>query len=221
MRRRAFAHRQTTSRSVARTDTNAARRCHRRCHPGYHRLRRRRPCRAVVFRARTARPRGTHRVGAETGATPRRSRQNGSTTHAVRGGRSSRPARHHAAVDACAQVIPASAVRIGSCVCPMVRRAHGPGSSGDPWRAACGGIAACRRPRVAAHLLFASRDEGRSSPCDSRTGGTRGPLDDAALHALESGRDRGRDSVVGRAEWRSGRGKNWRHSGHAIVESEK
>ena len=53
--------------------------------------------------------------------------------------------------------------------------------------------------RVAAYLLFASGDEGRASSRDPGTGRTRGSVDDAALHAPESGGDGRRDSVAG---WR-------------------
>jgi len=45
------------------------------------------------------------------------------------------------------------------------------------------------RSRAAAHVLFASRDEGRTRSCDSRLGRTRGSHDDAALYAPESGGD--------------------------------
>ena len=71
------------------------------------------------------------------------------------------------------------------------------GHQGHPRRAARGGIAASGRARVAAHVLFASGDEGRAGTCDPGTGRPRGSVHDAALHAPESGGDRRRDSVVG------------------------
>jgi integrase len=57
-----------------------------------------------------------------------------------------------------------------------------------------------RRACATAHLLFAPRDESRAGSRDPGAGGPRGSLDDAALHALESGGNRRRDSVVGRPE---------------------
>ena len=61
--------------------------------------------------------------------------------------------------------------------------------SGDDCRAACA--------PTASYLLFASGDEGCASARDPGTGGTRGFVHDAALHALEPGGHRGRDSVAG------------------------
>ena len=68
----------------------------------------------------------------------------------------------------------------------------------DPWRAACGGIVQRRRTCAAPYLLLASGDEGCAGARHPGAGGTRGSVDDAALHAPESGGDRRRDSVVGR-----------------------
>jgi AAA domain/Phage integrase family len=65
-------------------------------------------------------------------------------------------------------------------------------------------------------------DARRAGARDPGAGGTRGSVDDAAIHAPEYGGDRRRDSVVGRASGRPRkRRKFWRHSGHAIGEIEK
>src|SRR6185503_10168546 len=40
---------------------------------------------------------------------------------------------------------------------------------------------------AAAHVLFTSRDAGRAGARDSGAGGTQGSVDDAALHAPQSG----------------------------------
>ena len=119
------------------------------------------------------------------------------------------------------QGIPTSAIRAG--VVSAGWNAHHPGScdKGHPWGTAPRRIAPGGRARASAYLLFASRDEGRTGSRDPGTGGTRGSLHDAALHALESGGDRGRDSVVGQAARRSESRGKWRHSGHAIDENGK
>jgi hypothetical protein len=81
---------------------------------------------------------------------------------------------------------------------------------GEMWRSN-GGTSICTHGG-----LFAPGDERRSGARDPGAGRPRGSLDDAVLHAPESGGDRRRDSVVGRAEWRSEPRKDWRHSGRAI-----
>ena len=56
-----------------------------------------------------------------------------------------------------------------------------------------------RRAHPAAHVLFASGDEGGAGAGDSGAGRARGSHDDAALHAPESGGNGRRDPVAGRA----------------------
>ena len=58
------------------------------------------------------------------------------------------------------------------------------------------------------HVLFASGDAWRAREGDPGTGRTPGPGHDAALHALESGGARCRDSVA-----RNGNGIPWRNTG--------
>ena len=53
---------------------------------------------------------------------------------------------------------------------------------------------ATKAPKTVNNIL---RDEWRAGARDSGTGGAQGSLDDAAVHALESRGDRGRDPVVG------------------------
>ena len=73
-----------------------------------------------------------------------------------------------------------------------------PGHQGDPERATCGGIAQRGCARVAAHFLFTFGDAGCTGSRDSGTGWTRGSLDDATLHALESRGNGRRDPVARR-----------------------
>ena len=72
------------------------------------------------------------------------------------------------------------------------------------------------RAHPAAHVLFAPGDEGRAGAGHPGAGRTRGPVDDAALHAPESGGNGRRDPVARRTTVRRRtRGKFWRYFGHA------
>ena len=75
-----------------------------------------------------------------------------------------------------------------------------------------------RGPRAAAHVLLAPGDAGCSDASDSGTGRTCQPLDHAALHAPQSGCDRGGDSAPGSAVSRS---QSWRHCGDGQWPSRK
>ena len=70
------------------------------------------------------------------------------------------------------------------------------------------------RAHPAAHVLFTPGDEGRSGAGHPGAGRTCGSVDDAALHAPESGGNGRRDPV---ARWTAVRrrtgGKSWRHFG--------
>ena len=77
------------------------------------------------------------------------------------------------------------------------------------------GIAA-GRAHPAAHVLFAPGDEGGAGAGHPGTGRPRGPVDDAALHAPESGGHGRRDPVARRTTIRPRTRRNvWRHFGHA------
>jgi hypothetical protein len=68
------------------------------------------------------------------------------------------------------------------------------------------------RAHPAAHVLFAPGDAGRAGAGDPGTRRPRGSLDDAALHAPESGGHGRRDPVARRTRIRRGkRGKNRRY----------
>ncbi len=68
-------------RVAPRLEKRAVRRCHPRCHPGCHRPHGSGPRRQNDLQPATSAGQTTKNGGAETGATPIRSRQNGSTAH--------------------------------------------------------------------------------------------------------------------------------------------
>ena len=59
---------------------------------------------------------------------------------------------------------------------------------------------------TASHVLFAPGDARRAGPRDPGARRPSGPCDDAAIHAPQSGGDRGRHSAAGSPGIRSGRG---------------
>ena len=71
-----------------------------------------------------------------------------------------------------------------------------------------------RRSHPAPHVLFASSDAGRARKGDSRTGRASRVVNDAALHAPESGSARLSNSI---ARLASPRHSNWRHSGDGVA----
>ena len=78
------------------------------------------------------------------------------------------------------------------------------------------------RAHPAAHVLFAPGDEGGARAGHPGARRPRGSVDDAALHAPESGGNGRRDPIAGRTTDRPRtRGKIWRHSGHARGERRK
>jgi len=61
------------------------------------------------------------------------------------------------------------------------------------------------------HILLTSRDAGGARTSDSGAGGTCGPDDDSAVHALESGGGGERDSAAGVPGRRP---ESWQHRGN-------